>query len=75
MKIHSNNNVQPIIDPPRRVPHAIAKEAKNELDRMVKIGVIVPQHEPTPWVSSITVVRKPDKIRICLDPTKLNKAI
>ena len=42
---------------------------------MVKLGVIVQQIEPTPWVNSITMVKKPDKIGICLDPTKLNKAI
>ena len=42
---------------------------------MVKLGVIVKQDEPIEGVNSITVVRKPNKIRICLDPTKLNQAI
>lgn len=32
--------------------------------------------EPTDWVSSVVVVRKPTgKIRVCIDPTNLNKAI
>ena len=74
-KIHIDENVNPTIDPPRRIPHAIIDKVKLELDKMLDLGVIVEQIEPTPWVSSITIVKKPDKIRICLDPTKLNKAI
>ena len=42
---------------------------------MLKLEVIVEQNEPTPWVNSITIVKKPNKICVCLDPTKLNKAI
>ena len=34
------------------------------------------QVEPTPWVSSVTFPRKPNgDVRICLDPSNLNKAI
>ena len=42
---------------------------------MIRLGVIVEETEPTPWVSSITIVQKPNKAHICLDHTKLNKAI
>ena len=73
--IHIDNNVTPVIDPPRRIPCAIEKKVKNEIERMLKLGVIVKENEPTEWVNSITIVKKPDKIRICLDPTKLNRAI
>ena len=33
--------------------------------------------EPTDWVSSLVIVKKPNsnKLRICIDPTDLNKAI
>ena len=31
--------------------------------------------EPTEWISSMVVVAKPGKIRICLDPKDLNKAV
>ena len=73
--IYIDNTVEPCIDPPRRIPHAIQPAVRKELDRMIKIGVIVEQNEPTDWVNSITIVKKPNKIRVCLDPTRLNKAI
>ena len=42
---------------------------------MEQIGVIVRQTEPTDWVNSILAVVKTNKIRICIDPRDLNKAI
>ena len=73
--IYIDSSVEPCIDPPRRIPYAIQNQVKQELDRMISLGVIVPQNEPTPWVNSITIVKKASKVRVCLDPTKLNKAI
>ena len=73
--IYTDPNVVPVVDPPRRIPYAIRDQVKAELDRMVNENVIVRQHEPTPWVNSITIVQKPGKIRVCIDPTKLNQAI
>ena len=60
--------------PPRRIPIAIADNVQTELQRMVELGVIIKQ-EPTLWVNSRTIVRKSGKIKVSLDPTKLNKAI
>ena len=31
--------------------------------------------EPTDWVHSMVIVRKPGKIRVCIDPKDLNPAI
>lgn len=43
---------------------------------MEKRGIIKQVIEPTKWVSSMVVVRKPSgKLRICMDPNHLNKAI
>ena len=43
---------------------------------MVKTDTIVKRDEPTDWVSSLLLVEKPNgKIRLCLDPTDLNRAI
>lgn len=39
-------------------------------------GIIRKVTEPTKWVSSLVIVRKPSgDLRICMDPTHLNKAI
>ena len=47
---------------------------------MMKVGVLKPVHKATPWISSFVLVGGKDKIgnlklRICLDPANLNKAI
>jgi RNase H-like domain found in reverse transcriptase/Reverse transcriptase (RNA-dependent DNA polymerase)/Integrase core domain/Integrase zinc binding domain len=63
------------IKPARRVPYAIKEKVKLEIENMVKYGVIKRQHDPTPSVSPMMVVKKNNKIRICIDPTQLNKNI
>ena len=57
------------------MPAALREQVRAELDRMVNLGVIAKQDEPTDWVSSMVVVRKRGKLRICLDPKDLNRAI
>jgi len=48
---------------------------------MVELGVLVPVSEPTDWVNSILLSETSNdkgevtKIRVCLDPRDLNKAI
>ena len=54
-----------------------SKEAiDRELDYLIEEEIITEQVEPTPWVSSVTFPRKPNgDVRVCLDPSNLNKAI
>ena len=54
-----------------------SKEAiDRELDYLIEGEIITEQVEPTPWVSSVTFPRKPNgEVRVCLDPSNLNKAI
>ena len=74
--IHTDPNVSPVVHPPRRLPLSLQDAVKSELDAMVEKQVIVPVTEPTPWVSSMVVVQKKNnKLRICLDPRGLNRAI
>ena len=44
---------------------------------MEKLGVLKKVEEPTVWVNFLVVVEKPTtvKLRLCLDPRHLNKAI
>ncbi|CAC5375554.1 unnamed protein product [Mytilus coruscus] len=75
-KIRINKTVAPVVHAPRKIPIAIKDKVKAELDRMEDIGVIFKQQEPTQWVNSMVTVIKPNgKIRICIDPRDLNKAI
>ena len=61
----------------RKIPIALQKRLKEELDEMQKKGVIVPVEAPTDWVSSLVVVEKQKggNLRVCLDPRDLNRAI
>ena len=57
------------------------KEAfHQEIDKMLKVGVLKPVHEATPWINSFVLAEGKDKLgslklRICLDSSNLNKVI
>ncbi|CAC5403651.1 unnamed protein product [Mytilus coruscus] len=75
-KIHVDDSSTPVVHPPRKVPVSLKGSIKTELDRMLRLGVIVRQKEPTAWVNSmVTVVMSNGDVRICIDPKDLNKAI
>ena len=48
---------------------------KEKLYKLVGEEIITPVTEPTKWVSSLVLVNKPNKLRICIDPQDLNKAL
>ncbi|XP_028411133.1 uncharacterized protein K02A2.6-like [Dendronephthya gigantea] len=73
--IEVDPNIKPVIHPPRKVPAALRHRILKELERMVDLGVIEKQSEPTSWVNSMVTVVKPNKLRICIDPRDLNRAI
>eukprot|EP00057_Strongylocentrotus_purpuratus_P014994 XP_011669468.1 PREDICTED: uncharacterized protein LOC105440709 [Strongylocentrotus purpuratus] len=69
-------DVQPVVHAPRRCPIHLRDELKREFDDMEGNGVITKVIEPSAWVSSIAVSRKSNgKLRVCLDPKDLNRAI
>ncbi|XP_033759886.1 uncharacterized protein K02A2.6-like [Pecten maximus] len=74
--IHIDPNAQPVVHPLRKVPVALRDKLKCELDRMEKSDIITRVNEPTKWVNSLVVVEKSsEKLRVCLDPQDLNRAI
>lgn len=73
--IQIDPEISPVIHPPRRVPIALKDKIVEELHRMEELGVITRQHDPTDWVNSMVTIVKPNKIRICIDPQDLNRAI
>ena len=76
-EIKVDEKISPVVHPSRSVPAALRKKVKDELDQMERDGILAKVTEPTPWVSSMVVVRKKnkDQVRICIDPSDLNKAI
>ena len=67
----------PVIQPPRRVPHVLQDRLKEKLDQMEHEGsYIAKTDKPTDWVNSLVIVEKKDgSLRLCLDPKDLNSVI
>ena len=75
-----NIRVDPTVKPATHARRKVLIESKEaidkELDYLIEEEIITEQVEPTPWVSSVTFLRKPNgEVRVCLDPSNLNKAI
>ena len=60
---------------PRRVPVNLRDELKKQLDLMVEQDVICKQEDPTEWCHNLVLVKRADKLRICLDPIPMNRFI
>ena len=76
-EIKLNENSKPFaLTVPRKVPLPLLSKTKQEVDRMLKIGVIRKVSEPTDWCAPMVVVPKQNgQVRICVDLTKLNANI
>ena len=79
-KIQLEPKVAPKQTPCRPVPIHLKDAFKQEIDKMLKAGVLKPVQEATPWINSFVLIEGTDKqgkpkLQICLDPTNLNKAI
>jgi hypothetical protein len=79
LHMQTDPNVPPVKMPVRRIPVPLRARVEAELRNMCRDGIIAEANdEPTNWISALLVVRKPsapDKIRICIDPKPLNRAL
>ncbi|XP_078350404.1 uncharacterized protein LOC144635195 [Oculina patagonica] len=66
--IVTGDTVPPVVHPSRRVSVDLRNQIKEKLDEMVASVT-----EPTEWVSSMSVLVKPNNLRICLDLRDLNR--
>lgn len=74
--IQLKEGAEPVIQPPRRVPHILYEDLKRKLNDMQENQVITPVDQPTKWVNSLVIAKKADgSLRLCLDPRELNKNI
>lgn len=71
-----DDTVPPVKLPLRRVPVAIKLLLQQQLKSLEGLQVIETVNKPTDWVSSLLAFKKTnDKLRICIDPKPLNKAL
>ncbi|KAL6455331.1 hypothetical protein MHYP_G00362250 [Metynnis hypsauchen] len=74
--IEIDKTVEPVKLPKRRVPVAMMKPLKEELTDLERRQIIAPVECSTDWISSMVAVQKPSgKLRICIDPKPLNRAL
>ena len=69
----------PVRKPARKVPLALHEKFKQEIDSMVKAGIlkeVTPEMSTLEWLNSFVIIKKPNgNLRVCLDPTDLKKHI
>ena len=68
----------PYVAPIRRVAHALQEPLRLELEKLVDEGILrkLQIDEKSEWLNSFDCVHKPNgNIKLCLDPTHLNKYI
>ena len=70
----------PVQKPPRKVPLAMQKAFKEELDSMEQQGIIskydTKRNKAPEWFNSFVIIKKPNgELHVCLDPTTLNQYI
>ena len=66
--------------PCRPIPIHLRDAFQKEINQMLQAGGLLPVNKATPWINSFILIERRDnhgqiKLRICLDPTNLNKAI
>ena len=78
-KIEMKPDTEPVRKAPRRVPLALKEKFTKEIHSMFDSGILtkVTPGMPTPeWLNIFVIVKKPNgNLRVCLDPTDLNKSI
>ena len=79
LKLHIDESVPGSTQPHRRVPFHTRKKIKAELEKLMERDIIERvQNEPTPWISPLHVVPKPNtpgEIRVCVDMREANQAV
>ena len=86
-RFHLKPDYKPAGHAPRKVPVHLEATFKEEIDSLVKQGILEEVKEHTDWVNSYVIVEKDTrnqhapnhtvkkKLRICLDPRDLNEAL
>ena len=71
-----DKEMPPVQNRPRKVAYALKEDFQKKIVELEEQGVIAKVDTPTPWISNCLAVRKPNgSVRVCIDPSDLNKAI
>ena len=77
VKLHIKDNVQPVMQPQRRIPYHLRKAVSKELEKLQDEDIIERvKDQPTPWISpTVCTPKKDGSIRLCVDMREANQAI
>ena len=68
----STTGEQPISSPPYRIPDRLKEGVREEVLKLVELGIVVPSQSP--WASPVVPVPKQDgTVRVCIDYRRLNE--
>ena len=71
-----DKDVPPVQNRPRKVAYGLKEDFEKKIGELEKQGVIAKVETPTAWISNCIAVRKPNgSVRVCIDPSDLNKTI
>lgn len=76
IKLHIDKGVQPVVQPLRRPPFSLRDKIEAKLNELESMGIIEEVDGPSPWVSPLVAVPKPNgEIRLCVDMRRANEAV
>lgn len=74
LHLEVDNAARPLQQLPRRISIPL-KEIITKAIYSMDNADIKKVTEPIPWISNMVVIEKPDKLRICMDPSAFNNAL
>ena len=76
LDIPIDQNVKPVAQPMRCAPFSMRDTLEQKLNELVDLDIIERTEGPTPWISPVVVVPKPNgDICLCVDMRQANGAI
>ena len=76
LKLYIDPNVKPVAQAQYRMPFTLRDKVSKELKKLEESDIIESVEGPTPWVSPMITVPKPNgDIRLCVDMRQANRAI
>ena len=78
--IHVDPGVTPKQTPCRPIQIHLKDAFQKEISKMLQARILVPAREATSWINNFVLIESKEnqgqiKLRICIDPTNLNKAV